>query len=155
METQRPARDGGAFRWHAGAWFGAQIGSTLWLVILGVALSFRDDSSPGTAIIALAVAVNGIGLILWEHRDRMRPYPAIQTLIAVVGCAGVRGLRAPRRDIDVGSRRHAGERRAASLRRAPRLPRDDGHVRPAGARGATGATPGGSGGPLADGRGRS
>lgn len=88
METQRPAREGGAFRWHAGAWFGAQIGSTLWLVILGVALSLRDDSSPGTAIIALAVAVNGIGLILWEHRDRMRPYPAIQTLVAVVGCAG-------------------------------------------------------------------
>ncbi len=87
METQRPAREGGAFRWHAGAWFGAQIGSTLWLVILGAALSLRDDSSPGTALIALAVAVNGIGLILWEHRDRMRPYPAIQVLIAVVGCA--------------------------------------------------------------------
>jgi hypothetical protein len=87
METQRPVREGGALRWNAGAWFGAQIGSTLWLVILGAALSWRDDSSPGTAIIALAVAVNGIGLILWQHRDRMRPYPAIQTLIAVVGCA--------------------------------------------------------------------
>ena len=48
---------------------------------------FRDDSSAGTAIIALAVAVNGIGLILWEHRGRIRPYPAIQTLVAVVGCA--------------------------------------------------------------------
>jgi hypothetical protein len=44
-------------------------------------------TSPGTAIIALAVAVNGIGLILWEHRDRIRPYLAIETLIAVVGCA--------------------------------------------------------------------
>jgi hypothetical protein len=87
METQRPAREGGGFRWNAGAWFGAQIGSTLWLVILGAALSLRDDSSPGTALIALAVAVNGIGLILWEHRHRMRAYPAIQVLVAVVGCA--------------------------------------------------------------------
>jgi len=87
MDTQRRVREGDAFRWNAVAWFGAQIGSTLWLVILGAALSFRDDTSPGTAIIALAVAVNGIGLILWEHRDRIRPYPAIETLIAVVGCA--------------------------------------------------------------------
>jgi hypothetical protein len=87
METQRRARDSNAFHWSAGAWFGAQIGSTLWLVILGTVLSLRDDSSPGTAIIALAVAVNGVGLILWEHRDRIRPYPAIQTLIAVVACA--------------------------------------------------------------------
>jgi hypothetical protein len=87
METQRSVRAGGAFRWNAGAWFGAQIGSTLWLVILGVALSFREDPSAGTAIIALAVAVNGIGLILWEHRDRIRPYPAIEVLTAVVGCA--------------------------------------------------------------------
>ena len=87
METRRRVRRGGAFRWNARAWFGAQIGSTLWLVILGAALSLRDDSSAGTAIIALAVAVNGIGLILWEHRDRIRPYPAIETLIAVVGCA--------------------------------------------------------------------
>ena len=87
METQQRAGAGGAFRWNAGAWFGAQIGSTLWLVVLGVVLSFRDDSSPGTAMIALAVAANGIGLILWEHRDRIRPYPAIQALLAVAGCA--------------------------------------------------------------------
>jgi len=87
METQRTVRAGGAFRWNAGAWFGAQIGSTLWLVVLGAALSIRGDSSAGTAIIALAVAANGIGLILWEHRDRIRPYPAVQTLLAVAGCA--------------------------------------------------------------------
>jgi hypothetical protein len=87
METQRSVRAGGGFRWNAGAWFGAQIGSTLWLVVLGTALSFYGDSSAGTAIIALAVAANGIGLILWEHRDRIRPYPAVQTLIAVAGCS--------------------------------------------------------------------
>lgn len=89
METQQRARVGGAFRWSGGGWFGAQIGSTLWLVVLGVVLTVRDDSSPGTAIIALAVAVNGIGLLLWEHRDRVRPYPAIQALVAVVGAATV------------------------------------------------------------------
>lgn len=87
METQRSVHAGGAFRWNAGAWFGAQIGSTLWLVILGVALSFRDGSSPGTAIIALAVAVNGIGLSFWEHRGKLRPYPAIEAFIAVVAGA--------------------------------------------------------------------
>jgi hypothetical protein len=88
METRQRARADGAFHWNAGAWFGAQLGSTLWLFILGAVLSARDRSTSGTAIIALAVAANGIGLILWEHRDRMRPYPAIEALVATVGCAG-------------------------------------------------------------------
>src|SRR4030067_400570 len=87
MDTERGARAGGAFAWKTGAWFGAQVGSTLWLVVLGIVLSLRDDSSPGTAIIALAVAANGIGLLLWEHRDAIRPYPAIQPLIGVAACA--------------------------------------------------------------------
>ena len=52
MDTERGARAGGAFAWKTGAWFGAQVGSTLWLVVLGIVLSLRDDSSPGTAIIA-------------------------------------------------------------------------------------------------------
>ena len=89
MDTERGARAGGAFAWKTGAWFGAQVGSTLWLVVLGIVLSLRDDSSPGTAIIALAVAANGIGLLLWEHRDAIRPYPAIQALIGVAACAAL------------------------------------------------------------------
>jgi hypothetical protein len=89
METEGRARAGGAFSWNAGTWFGAQIGSTVWLVVLGVAMSLRDDSPPGTAIIALAVAINGIDLLVWEHRSAIRPYPAIQALIAVAGCAAL------------------------------------------------------------------
>ena len=88
MDTQQPTRVAGAFHWNAGAWFGAQVGSTLWLFILGAVLSIRGASSTGTAVVALAVAVNGIGLILWEHRDRMRAFPAIEALVAAVGCAG-------------------------------------------------------------------
>ncbi len=89
MEARQRRRADGAFHWNAGAWFGAQLGSTLWLFVLGAVLSLRGDSASGTAIVALAVAVNGIGLLLWEHRAHMRPFPAIETLVALVGCAAL------------------------------------------------------------------
>jgi hypothetical protein len=89
MEREQRTHSRGAFSWSAGGWFGAQVGSTLWLVVLGVVLTLRGESSLGTAVIALSVAVNGIGLLLWEHRDRVEPYPAIQALVATVGGAAV------------------------------------------------------------------
>ena len=89
MDSGQPARVEGAFHWKAGGWFGAQVGSTFWLVVLGVLVSWRGDSAAGTAVIALAVAANGIGLILWEHRGRLRPYPAMLALVGVVGAAAL------------------------------------------------------------------
>ncbi len=75
-------RKPGGFRWNAGAWFGGQIGATAWILLLGVLL-VPDDPRLGALVIAFSLAPNVLGVILWRMRDRMRPYPAVQLLVAV------------------------------------------------------------------------
>jgi len=74
----------GAFRWNAGGWFGAQIGATAWIALLGILLLF-DAPLLGVFVLAYAAAPNVIGIILWRMRDRVGPYPATQILVAVSG----------------------------------------------------------------------
>jgi len=74
----------GAFRWNAGGWFGAQIGATAWIALLGILLLF-DAPLLGVLVLALATAPNVIGIILWRTRERVGPYPATQILVAVSG----------------------------------------------------------------------
>jgi hypothetical protein len=79
-DDSRP--DGAAFRWNAGGWFGAQIGATAWMALLGLLL-LLDAPGLGALVIAFALAPNVLGIVLWRMRDRIRPYPAAQLLIAV------------------------------------------------------------------------
>jgi len=69
-----------AFTWNAGGWFGAQLGSTLWMLILGGLLLARD---PATGLLCLAggLGLNGLGLGLWLARRRLRPYLGIQAFL--------------------------------------------------------------------------
>ncbi len=71
----------GAFSWNAGGWFGAQIGATAWILLLGVLL-ILDAPRLGALVIAFSLAPNVLGIILWRMRDRIRPYPAVQLLVA-------------------------------------------------------------------------
>jgi len=74
----------GGFQWNTGGWFGGQIGSTLWLFI--VAYETLPKSASAAAWLAFcAAAPNILGCLLWQKRDRLRPYPAIQCLIAALG----------------------------------------------------------------------
>jgi len=81
----------GAFRWNAGGWFGAQIGATAWIALLGILLLF-DAPLLGALVLALAAAPNVIGIILWRMRDRIRTYPAVQALIVAAGLAGLMAI---------------------------------------------------------------
>ncbi len=73
----------GQFQWNAGGWFGAQLGGSLWMLILGFTLLGRQPGL-GALALALALLVNATGFLLWWRRDRLAPYPCIQGLLALV-----------------------------------------------------------------------
>lgn len=84
---KEPKRGMGALRWNFAGWFGAQIGSALWMVILGGILVHKDII-PGLLVLGCGLMPNVLGVALWSRRDRIAPYAAIQTLFVVTGlCA--------------------------------------------------------------------
>ncbi|MBW2313756.1 MAG: hypothetical protein JRH10_06160 [Deltaproteobacteria bacterium] len=90
MEIQ--AKPGpGRFQWSTGGWFGAQLGATLWLLLLG-GLMLGQGRSSGGVVLALGLLVNGLGVYLWSARGTREPYPAIQLFLgacSVVALASV------------------------------------------------------------------
>jgi hypothetical protein len=78
----------GRFQWSTGGWFGGQLGGTSWLLVGAAVLS---GPAPEVALVWLVcfTVANVIGYALWARRDRLRPYPAIQSLMAVCGVCGV------------------------------------------------------------------
>lgn len=87
--TEDCRRGPGLLQWSAGAWFGVQLGSTLWMA-LGSALLFARPSLTGFAPLACFAAANTVGTLLWRARGRLAPYSAFQILLCVVGLsAGV------------------------------------------------------------------
>lgn len=88
-----------AFVWSASAWFGAQIGSTLWLLLLGVLL-FRRDGAVAALCFACFAASNTWGGFLWSRRATFSTYAGFQRLLgavalftaAVVVTVNLRGL---------------------------------------------------------------
>jgi hypothetical protein len=95
-------RGRGAFQWNRGGWFGSQLGASLWLVLLGVALLSRGRAVGGV-VIGLGLAPNLLGVALWRRRESLAPYPAIQGLVAACGlsallamlCIAAAGLTPP------------------------------------------------------------
>jgi hypothetical protein len=81
----------GAFRWNAGSWFGSQTGSTAWLLVGAVVFARQAPWVAAVWLVCFVVA-NVIGTWLWRRRDRMRPYPAFQSLILVIGVSGLLAL---------------------------------------------------------------
>ncbi len=84
-------RGTGAFQWNRGGWFGAQLGGTLWLLLLGLLLLSQGDPA-GFGPLGLALTANGVGLLLWRRRDRIAPHPGLQLLVTVCGVAAAGGI---------------------------------------------------------------
>lgn len=78
-----PRRGPGAFQWNAGGWFGSQLGSSAWLLLLGPLLAFQRPQV-GLAVFVCGLVPNLIGLRLWQMRNRVEPYPAIQSLLLIL-----------------------------------------------------------------------
>lgn len=79
----QPYKGDGIFQWNTWGWFGAQIGSTAYLVILGGALACQV-LLPGLLILACGLIPNIAGYAIWRHRERLAPYPAIQKLMLTI-----------------------------------------------------------------------
>jgi hypothetical protein len=82
----------GAMRWDAGSWFGAQVGSSVWMLLLAILLLGRGRS--GLALVALGAFAlpNAVGIVLWRRRARLAAYPAVQGLLAVTALASAVAL---------------------------------------------------------------
>ena len=86
LQARDTFRNRDTFQWNVGGWFGAQLGSSCWMLIAGVLLLWR---SPGAAVATLIVfaATNVAGTALWTQRQRLRPLRAMQGLVAIAGLA--------------------------------------------------------------------
>lgn len=67
------------FAWNAG-WSGALLGSTIWLLVLGVAV-FSEDMVAGALALAGFAAGNLWGIALWRRRHRLSAYSGLQWLM--------------------------------------------------------------------------
>ena len=95
MESQTRSGEprAGAFQWNAGGGFGSQLGSTLWLALLGGVFVAQGRAS-GWALLLAFAAANGIGVALWGARGRLAAYTALQTLVGVTGLCTLGALLA-------------------------------------------------------------
>ena len=75
-------------QWNFGGWLGAQLGSTVWILVAGI-LSLWTDVKSALIVIAIFVLANIIGLTIWRHRNTLSAYAGIQILLPIVGAAGL------------------------------------------------------------------
>ena len=68
------------FGWNAGGWFGSVLGSTAWMLILGVSVVSEDLAGAVLSIIGFAAA-NLWGVALWLRRDRLSAYAGLQWMM--------------------------------------------------------------------------
>ncbi len=80
--------DSNQMRWNPGGWFGAQLGSTVWILVAGI-LSLWVDVTTAMAVIALFVLANVIGMAIWRRREKLSAYAGIQILLPIVGVVGL------------------------------------------------------------------
>ena len=78
-------------RWNAGGWFGAQLGGSLWVLIAGI-LALRMNAAAGMLAIALFLAANAVGVLLWTRREQLSAHAGIQLLLAILGAAGIAAI---------------------------------------------------------------
>ena len=91
-----------AFAWNVGGWFGAQLGCTLWLPILGLVL-LRKDALAAWVCVASFLVLNAWGFYLWRARERLSAYAGLQRFLlaasviiaVVVVVVNTRGLSEP------------------------------------------------------------
>ncbi len=77
----------GAFRWNAGGWFGGQLGTTAYVLLIG-SIVLVDSPRDGIPILLCGLIPNLFGLYLWHLRARLSPYTGIQALmLGTFACA--------------------------------------------------------------------
>jgi hypothetical protein len=93
MAAKEPMLGPGQFQWNAGGWFGSQLGGTAWMLV-GAAVLVPQAPWVAAWWAGCCALANAVGAWLWLRRDRVRPYPAIQALLATCGAAGLLAVAA-------------------------------------------------------------
>ena len=75
-------------QWNLGGWLGAQVGSTIWILVAGI-LSFWFDVNTALLVIALFIIANLAGMVIWRRREALSAYTGIQILLPIVGVVGL------------------------------------------------------------------
>jgi len=74
--------------WNLGSWFGAQLGSTAWILIASVLTAARDFRT-GALVFAVFLVPNIAGTVMWRRRERLSCSIAIQVLLSLIGVCGL------------------------------------------------------------------
>jgi hypothetical protein len=75
-------------QWNLGGWLGAQLGSTVWMLVAGV-LSLGSNVRTAVVTIGLFLLANICGILIWRKRETLSAYAGIQALLPVVGAFGL------------------------------------------------------------------
>ncbi len=71
------------YQWDTAAWFGAQLGGTVWMLLAAAWISVSAPALAGFALLCL-LASNALGTWLWWRRDRIVPQTAVLLLTLVI-----------------------------------------------------------------------
>ncbi len=71
-----------SFGWNAGGWFGSQIGSTLWMLILGLVLFTKDSVSAWVCVVGF-LGLNALGVYLWRSQGHLSAFAGLQRFLLV------------------------------------------------------------------------
>lgn len=69
--------------WNASGWFGAQLGSSVWILV-AAGLSAVRDVSTGVVLFGIFAVPNVVGYLLWRGK-KLSCYAATQFLIGLMG----------------------------------------------------------------------
>jgi hypothetical protein len=78
----------GLMKWNAGAWYGTQIGATIWLLALSI-LFFPTVRPLAGIFLTCFLVPNIIGYLMWGWRRTLPAYPCYQVLILLIGLSGL------------------------------------------------------------------
>jgi len=74
-------------RWNAGGWFGAQIGSTVWILVSAF-LAVVQEPATGALLFGLFLLPSIIGTVLWKRRF-LSCYASMQYLLLAILISGL------------------------------------------------------------------
>lgn len=71
------------FQWQLGGWFGCVFGGSAWLISAAVILA--SNGQPRLALLpaGCCLLLATLGVVLWYRRDRILPFPALMSVLAV------------------------------------------------------------------------
>lgn len=71
------------FQWQVGGWFGAVFGGSAWLIPTATTLALNEQPYLALLPAGGCLVLNILGVALWYRRDRIRPFPALISMLTL------------------------------------------------------------------------